>query len=55
MRAAGFSGYAMALTGYGQPEDHRKAREAGFDVHLVKPVAHEALEAALAGANRGSA
>lgn len=29
---------AVALTGYGQPEDVRRALEAGFDVHLTKPV-----------------
>jgi len=28
----------IALTGWGQPEDRRKAREAGFDHHLTKPV-----------------
>ena len=28
----------IALTGYGQPDDRRKALEAGFDLHLVKPV-----------------
>jgi PAS domain S-box-containing protein len=28
----------VALTGYGQAEDARRAREAGFDLHLVKPV-----------------
>jgi len=28
----------IALTGYGQPADVRRAREAGFDRHLVKPV-----------------
>ena len=27
----------VAVTGYGQEEDRRKAREAGFDHHLVKP------------------
>ncbi len=27
----------VALTGYGQEEDHRRSREAGFDIHLVKP------------------
>jgi PAS domain S-box-containing protein len=48
MRAGGFTGFAIALSGYGQPEDKRRAREAGFDTHLVKPVAHEALESALA-------
>jgi signal transduction histidine kinase/ActR/RegA family two-component response regulator len=28
----------IALTGYGQPEDRRRAVEAGFDMYLVKPV-----------------
>lgn len=28
----------VALTGYGQEEDQRLAREAGFDYHLTKPV-----------------
>jgi PAS domain S-box-containing protein len=28
----------VALTGYGRPEDRDRAREAGFDAHLVKPV-----------------
>jgi two-component system CheB/CheR fusion protein len=28
----------IALTGWGQDEDKRRAREAGFDHHLVKPV-----------------
>jgi signal transduction histidine kinase len=29
----------IALTGYGQPQDRARTAEAGFDVHLVKPVA----------------
>ena len=29
--------YLIALTGYGQSDDKRKALEAGFDVHLTKP------------------
>lgn len=33
----------IALTGYGQDEDRRKALGAGFDVHLVKPVDIDAL------------
>ena len=33
----------IAMTGYGQPEDRRRALEAGFDAHLVKPVDLEAL------------
>jgi CheY-like chemotaxis protein len=28
----------IAATGWGQPEDRRKSREAGFDHHLVKPI-----------------
>ena len=37
----------IALTGYGQPEDRRRSAEAGFDVHLVKPVDFAALRAML--------
>jgi len=33
----------VAITGYGQPDDRRRALESGFDAHLVKPVAPEAL------------
>jgi signal transduction histidine kinase/DNA-binding response OmpR family regulator len=33
-----------AVTGYGQEEDRRRAREAGFDYHLVKPVDLAALQ-----------
>jgi CheY-like chemotaxis protein len=39
----------VALTGYGQPEDRRKTREAGFDHHLVKPADLTAISAILAG------
>jgi PAS domain S-box-containing protein len=28
----------VALTGYGQPHDRREAEDAGFDLHVVKPV-----------------
>jgi two-component system CheB/CheR fusion protein len=28
----------IAVTGYGQPQDRAKSREAGFDHHLTKPV-----------------
>ncbi len=38
----------IALTGWGQAEDRRRAREAGFDEHLVKPVELAALRALLA-------
>lgn len=33
----------IAITGYGQAEDRRRSAEAGFDVHLVKPVSAAAL------------
>jgi len=38
----------IALTGYGQPEDRQRALAAGFDIHLVKPVALERLDEAIA-------
>ncbi|NOT25488.1 MAG: PAS domain S-box protein [Acidobacteria bacterium] len=38
----------IALTGWGQEEHLRRSREAGFDLHMVKPVDHDALEQALA-------
>jgi two-component system, chemotaxis family, CheB/CheR fusion protein len=33
----------VALTGWGQEEDRRRSREAGFDAHMVKPVDLDAL------------
>ena len=33
----------IAITGYGQPADRERAIEAGFDAHLLKPVAPEVL------------
>ncbi|QDV72849.1 PAS domain-containing hybrid sensor histidine kinase/response regulator [Botrimarina mediterranea] len=36
--------YLVALTGYGQPDDRRRALEAGFDEHLVKPASVADLE-----------
>ena len=33
----------IAVTGYGQEDDLRRSREAGFDHHLVKPIDHDAL------------
>lgn len=38
----------VALTGYGLDEDRRRAMEAGFDAHLVKPVRPEQLDQLLA-------
>ena len=44
----------VALTGWGQLEDRRRTLEAGFDLHLVKPVAPDALRRALSAAAAGS-
>jgi PAS domain S-box-containing protein len=38
----------IAITGWGQEEDQRRSREAGFDHHLVKPVDLSALQALIA-------
>jgi two-component system CheB/CheR fusion protein len=38
----------IALTGYGSDADRERARHAGFDDHLVKPVDFDALERMLA-------
>lgn len=40
-----------AVTGYGQNEDRRRSRDAGFDHHLVKPVDMVALEAVINGSS----
>ena len=34
----------VALTGWGHDEDRRRSAEAGFDHHLTKPIAPEAIE-----------
>lgn len=45
----------IALTGWGQPEDRRRTREAGFDDHLVKPVDLGVLKSLLAVVDGGHA
>jgi len=45
--ADGSSVRLFALTGYGQEEDRRRARDAGFDHHLVKPIDLEGLQTLL--------
>ncbi len=40
--------YIAAVTGWGQEEDRRKAREAGFDSHFTKPLSPAVLEHVLA-------
>ncbi len=39
----------IAVTGWGQEEDHRRSQEAGFDQHLVKPIDLAILEQWLGG------
>jgi len=38
----------VALTGWGQDDDRRRSRDAGFDYHLVKPVEFDSLKSLLA-------
>jgi PAS domain S-box-containing protein len=42
----------VAITGYGQADDRRRAREAGFDAHLTKPVSPDHLAHVLAALSR---
>lgn len=46
MRLQSWANKAMliALTGWGQDEDRRRATEAGFDRHIVKPIEPEDIE-----------
>ena len=43
----------VAVTGWGQEEDKRRAKEVGFDHHLTKPVAPADLEKVLADVGTG--
>jgi PAS domain S-box-containing protein len=44
----------VALTGWGQEEDRRKAKNAGFNGHMVKPVNHDELMDLLAALSENS-
>jgi two-component system CheB/CheR fusion protein len=46
--APGAGALLIALTGWGQQEDHRRSQAAGFDHHLVKPVDSEVIEGLIA-------
>jgi CheY-like chemotaxis protein len=49
MRAGGLKDtLIVAMTGYGQEEDRRRSRQAGFDAHQVKPMDLEAIREMLA-------
>jgi len=55
IRAAGGSDILLvALTGYGQPEDRRRAAAAGFDAHITKPINFTRLGEILSTATRDS-
>lgn len=43
--------YLVALTGYGQPGDRSRALEAGFDLHLTKPLDLDQLDDVLSRVN----
>jgi PAS domain S-box-containing protein len=47
LRLAGSNARLIALTGWGQDDDKRRARDAGFDHHLTKPVDPHRLDALL--------
>ena len=47
MRGHGLETPAIAISGYGQEQDVAECREAGFEMHLVKPVTVERLEEAI--------
>jgi len=53
--APGGRPFLVALTGYGRTDDRRKALDAGFDAHLVKPVDPDELERLLATAPSAAA
>jgi CheY-like chemotaxis protein len=38
----------IAVTGYGQADDRRRSKDAGFDAHLVKPVSPGVLSSLIA-------
>ena len=44
----------VALTGWGQEQDQRRTREAGFDLHLLKPINRDELDKVLAASPTGA-
>ena len=47
--------HLIAVTGWGHADDRQKALDAGFNVHLTKPVGPDRLEAVLAAVPEGPA
>jgi PAS domain S-box-containing protein len=50
----GHGAVLVAVTGWGQEQDRQRAIEAGFDQHLVKPIAAETVESLLQSLARGA-
>ena len=48
IRAGGSRSLIVALTGWSQEEDKQRAKAAGFDRHMVKPVEPKSLESLIA-------
>ena len=53
LRQRGCKFAGIALSGYGQEEDIRRSREAGFTAHLTKPASREAVVEAIASVAAG--
>jgi len=47
----GAAPFLVAMTGYGRDDDRRRALEAGFDLHLAKPVDAGRLERVVSAAH----
>jgi len=52
LRRRGHGLKGIAVSGYGQEEDTRRSREAGFSAHLIKPVDVDALMESVAAVIR---
>ena len=52
-RSSGKHTILVAMTGWGQSDDKRRSREAGFDLHLVKPVEIGVIEKLLTALHVG--
>jgi PAS domain S-box-containing protein len=53
LEAFGRDALIVAVSGYGQEEDRRRSKEAGFDHHLIKPIDHDSLLALLSAEEDG--
>jgi two-component system CheB/CheR fusion protein len=53
LRQRGFCFPGIALSGYGQEEDVRRSRQAGFAAHLIKPASREAVVETIASVMNG--